>query len=295
MMLKVKLFGQSDIQLNDAPIEVPTRSAQSLLAYLLLNAGIAHRRVKLAGLFWPDTSESSARNNLRHALWRIRKAIGHDHLLTDNVSVALDTDSDYWLDAAVLETAVDEDGSADELIDIVAVYTGELLPGFYDDWVVLERERLKAIFEQQIKRLLDRLVQERRWEDLLHWGEHWIALGQAPEPAYRALMVAHAELGNQVETLREDLEVEPSQETRALYERLSQGEKLFQISIGATERERVTHLVDRNDLPAHPPAFLDDEIKPPEIEDTGFCTMPWTGGVRWPSSPVGRVGARPVW
>ncbi len=279
-MLKVKLLGQFDIQLNGAPIEVRTQSAQSLLAYLLLNAGTAHRRVKLAGLFWPDTSESNARNNLRHALWRIRKAIGHDHLLTDNVSVALDTDSAYWLDAAVLETAVDEEGSADELIDVVAVYTGELLPGFYDDWVVLERERLKAVFEQQIKRLLDRLVQERRWDDLLHWGEHWIALGRSPEPAYRALMVAHAELGNQasvaavyqrcVETLREDLDVEPSQETRALYDRLSQGEMLFQISIDAAERERVTHLVDRDDLPAHPPAFLDDEIKPPEIEDSVF-------------------------
>ena len=55
MMLKAKLLGQFDIQLHDAPIEVPTRSAQSLLAYLLLNAGTAHRRVKLAGLFWPDT------------------------------------------------------------------------------------------------------------------------------------------------------------------------------------------------------------------------------------------------
>ena len=164
-MLQVRLFGQFDIQLNDAPIEVPSRSAQSLLAYLLLNAGTAHRRVKLAGLFWPDTSESNARNNLRHALWRIRKAIGHDHLLTDNVSVTLDTASDYWLDAAVLETAVDEDGSADELIDIVAVYTGELLPGFYDDWVVLERERLRAVFEQQSKRLLDRLVEKRSLEE----------------------------------------------------------------------------------------------------------------------------------
>jgi DNA-binding SARP family transcriptional activator len=280
MMLKVKLLGQFDVQLNDAPVEVRTQSAQSLLAYLLLNAGTAHRRVRLAGLFWPETSEANARNNLRHALWRIRKAIGHDHLLTDNVSVALDTDSDYWLDAAVLETAVDEDGSADELIDVVAVCTGELLPGFYDDWIVLERERLKAILEQQIKRLLDRLVQERRWDDLLHWGEHWIALGQSPEPAYRALMVAHAELGNQasvaavfqrcVETLRADLEVEPSQETRALYERLAQGEMLFQISIDAAEREWVTHLVDRNDRPAHPPAFLDDEIEPPEIEDGVF-------------------------
>jgi DNA-binding SARP family transcriptional activator len=148
MMLKVRLLGQFDIQLDDAPIEVRTQSAQSLLAYLLLNTGTAHRRAKLAGLFWPDTSESNARNNLRHALWRIRKAIGQEFLLADRVSVTWDTDSGYWLDTAILQTTVDEGASANELIDVVAVYTGELLPGFYADWVVLERERLRAVFQK---------------------------------------------------------------------------------------------------------------------------------------------------
>ena len=279
-MLEVKLLGQFDIQLAGQSIEVPTRSAQSLLAYLILSAGTSHRRAKLAGLFWPDTGESKARNNLRHALWRIRKAIGHAYLLTDNVSVTFDPHSDYWLDAAVLETMVDDDGAVAELIDLVSVYTSELLPGFYDDWLVLERERLKALFDQQIKRLLDRLVQQRRWEDVLHWGERWIALGQTPEPAYRALMVAQAELGNQagvaavyqrcVETLSQELEVEPSRETRALYERLARGEKLFQISLEAAGRERAPDLADRDDLPARPPAFLDEKMAPPEIEQPVF-------------------------
>jgi DNA-binding SARP family transcriptional activator len=45
-------------------------------------------------------------------------------------------------------------------------------------------------------RLLDRLIEQRRWTDVLEWGERWVALGHAPEPGYRALMQAHAELGD---------------------------------------------------------------------------------------------------
>jgi tetratricopeptide (TPR) repeat protein len=174
----------------------------------------------------------------------------------------------------------DEEVSVDELIYTVAVYTGELLPGFYDDWAVLERDRLKAVFEQQIKRLLDKLVEERRWEDLLHWGEYWIALGQVPEPAFRALMVAHAELGNQasvaavyqrcVETLLRELEVEPSQETRALHKRLCQGEKLFQISIDAVGQDRTAHLSYHDSFSSQRPAFLDDEWESHKVEASVF-------------------------
>jgi len=54
------------------------RPVQSLLAYLVLNTGIAQRREKLAGLLWPDSTESNARSNLRHALWRLRKGLGTD-------------------------------------------------------------------------------------------------------------------------------------------------------------------------------------------------------------------------
>ena len=66
-MLQVRLLGQFDLRLRGAAVALPSRPAQSLLAYLLLNAGTPHRREKLAGLLWPDASESNARSNLRHA------------------------------------------------------------------------------------------------------------------------------------------------------------------------------------------------------------------------------------
>jgi DNA-binding SARP family transcriptional activator len=141
-------------------------------------------------LFWPDADESNARSNLRHALWRIRKALDPREpvtpfLLTDEFAVSFNAGADYWLDAAVL--ARETDGLPDQL-DTLAVYRGELLPGFYDDWVTLERERLEALFQHKMQRALERLVDERRWPAVLEWGERWVALGHAPEPGYRALM-----------------------------------------------------------------------------------------------------------
>ncbi|MDY6878332.1 MAG: BTAD domain-containing putative transcriptional regulator [Chloroflexota bacterium] len=201
-MLRVRLLGQFSLELNDNPIELPSRPAQSLLAYLILNAGIAQRREKVAGLLWPESTEANARSNLRHALWRLRKALetspqtGREYLDADDITIAFDASSDYWLDAAILDRKADERWSADDLIEAVSVYQGELLPGFYDEWVTLERERLQAVFERKMQLLLERLVEAGRWSEVLEWGERWTALGHTPEPAYRALMVAHNGLGD---------------------------------------------------------------------------------------------------
>ncbi|NIS79918.1 MAG: hypothetical protein GTO14_06875 [Anaerolineales bacterium] len=75
MTLKIFLLGQFKLQNNDLVLELPSRPAQSLLAYLVLNTGISHRREKLAGMLWPDSTESNARGYLRQALWRIRKTL----------------------------------------------------------------------------------------------------------------------------------------------------------------------------------------------------------------------------
>ena len=72
MSLKIHLLGQFKLQANNLAIELPSRSAQSLLAYLALNAGVTQRREKLAGLLWPEATETNARSYLRQALWRIR-------------------------------------------------------------------------------------------------------------------------------------------------------------------------------------------------------------------------------
>ncbi len=234
-MVEIRLLGQFRVELHGAPVEITARPAQSLFAYLLLNP-MAQRRERLAGLLWPDSSEANARRNLRQALWQIRRALGdaaETLLLVDEITLAFNTECDYWLDVERIAAPVEENATADELMQMVSVYDGELLPGFYDEWVQLEREQIQAQFERKLNLLLERLVATQRWADVLDWGERWIALGYTPEPAYRALMVAHAGLGDQssvadlyrrcVEALARDLAVEPSAQTRALYEKLRRG------------------------------------------------------------------------
>lgn len=112
-MLEIRLLGQFDVRLDGKTVGVPTRPAQSLLAYLFLNSGVSHRREKLAGLLWPDASDANARSNLRHELWRLRKAIetglptGREFILADEIGIAVNPRADYWLDVDVLEKGSD--------------------------------------------------------------------------------------------------------------------------------------------------------------------------------------------
>jgi len=234
-MLAIKLLGQFSVQVGGTPTEVGSRPAQALLAYLALNAGRPVRRERLAGLLWPESDESAARRNLRQALWQVRKGLGPAaaSVAAGDLEVTLQPGADCWLDTAVLDAAGTEPAT-EALLAALAAYGGELLPGFYDEWVVLERDRLQGVYDQALRLLLNQLAAARRWEEALHWAERWLAGGATPEPAFRALMLAHAGLGDLAgmaaayqrcgEALARELGVEPSEQTRRLYERLKRGE-----------------------------------------------------------------------
>ena len=262
MSLKIFLLGQFKLLINDSPIELPSRPAQSLLAYLALNAGVTHRREKLASLLWPEATESNARSYLRQALWRIRKSLKsrslqwEDFLEVNEIDVTFIIHADYWLDADVLLKAVEPE-QVETLIEIVNLYREELLPGFYDEWVVSERNRLQAAYHQKMRLLLDGLVHNEQWHKVIEWGEQWIRLDYAPEAAYRAMMQAHAELGDMgmvhttfqrcTEAINHELDLEPSPETVHLYEQICRGEFAKHTSLSI-------HPIDH---PTQQPGFLD--------------------------------------
>src|SRR4029453_4166589 len=90
------------------------------------------------------------------------------------------------------------------------------------------------MFEHHMARLMSLLQNEKRWLDILDWAERWIKLGQKPEPAYRALMNAHAAKGDMskvaatfercVKSLKE-FGIEPSEQTKELYKKLKLGKE----------------------------------------------------------------------
>lgn len=255
-MLQVFCLGQFRVEINGQPMEIPSRPAQSLFAYLVLNAGRVHRREKLAGLLWPDSTDENARAYLRQGLWRIRKALEtndtswQDYLQIDEISVSFGRELETFLDAdLLLQNKAGEAWSIQELVQRVRVYAGELLPGFYDEWIILDRERLKSAYDQKMRLLLDQLEADQRWEDLLEWGERWIGLGHVPEPAYRALMLAHAMQGDPTavsavyqrcqKALSEELGISPSNELRDTYQQLLRGQRPERVQKGPQEIQEI--------------------------------------------------------
>jgi DNA-binding SARP family transcriptional activator len=240
-MLQIRLLGQFDLRLDGKRVAIPSRAGQSLFAYLALTAGTPHRREKLAGMLWADTTDEIARKNLRQELWRIRKALSGgepakaDYLIADEFTLQFNRAAEYWLDAVQLERP---DLDLQSLIANLSLYQGELLPGFYDEWVSLERERVDAVFEARMEQLLEQLITAERWIAVQEWGERWLTLSGPREPAFRALMLASGARGDMakvsslyqrcVKELMEQLGTEASAETQALYEGLLKESKTLQ-------------------------------------------------------------------
>jgi non-specific serine/threonine protein kinase len=314
-MLLTRLLGAFDVRNDDQPVALASRPAQSLFGYLILYPGTAHRREKLAGLLWPDSLEETARDNLRHALWRLRKALPSDpengYVIANDLTIAFNAAADYWLDAQVVDRA-GENATADELMAALAAYGGELLPGSYDEWVLAEREHLQSSFGHHMARLMSLLEDEQRWLDMLDWGERWIKLGQKPEPAYRALMTAHAAKGDMskvaatfkrcVKSLHE-FGIEPSEQTQELYGALKSGQgTLGGRSVSPTAVEKETS----STIPVPLTSFVGRETELEEIagllSSSRLFTLTGPGGVgktrlavQTASDSIGRFKDGVVW
>jgi predicted ATPase/DNA-binding SARP family transcriptional activator len=229
-MLKIRLLGQFSLQLNGQTVELSSRSAQSLLAFLLLHKDTRFRREKISGILWPELDETTARKNLRQDLWRLRKTLGSEYFFADRVSLGFEAEDNIELDITSLEDEAQWSSGRKDILKHVEDFGGELLPGFYEEWVVLERERLNAIYENHIRLLINKLLEQHRWMDAIQCSECWIAHGECPEFAYRSLLIAYSGLGDLSKvsqifsrcevSLDKELGVKPSPEVTDLYHRI---------------------------------------------------------------------------
>ena len=238
--LQIRLLGGVDLRYDGEALPAPESArAVSLLAYLLLHRHAPQSRERLAFLLWPDSSESQARTNLRHVLHHLRRALPDPErfLVVTTQTLRWRPDAPYWLDVAAFEAlAAGLDGNTEgdrrlsALRAAVELYRGDLLEGWYDEWVLSERERLS----QQHLRLLERLVGcLEAGGDLagaIHHAEQLLRHDPLNEGSYRLLMRLFAAQGDRaralrlyhvcVTTLQRELDVEPSALTQDAYKAL---------------------------------------------------------------------------
>ena len=194
----------------------------------------------MAFSLWPDSGEEQAFNNLRKALSQLRAALPD----ADRFFHA-DTRTVQWLPEApcavdVIEfeqhaAAAAEQGQDAAAIQVhlaaaAALYTGDLLPPCYDDWIVPHRERLRAQYLAVLQQLIDLLEQAHDYPGAIHQANCLLRADPLQEETYRRLMHLHAIQGDHAAALRtyhtcattllRELGVDPSPLTQDAYAHL---------------------------------------------------------------------------
>ena len=253
--LKLLFLGSFQAFLNKQPIsKFESSRVRALLAYLAVEQDQPHSRVALAGLFWPESSDQTARKNLRQALSNLRKAIADQdanpsYLKITRENVQFQPASQHRLDAAEFGDLIDTVDKhshrriencrhcATSLQRVVDLYRGDFLQGFflddssaYQDWMLLKRER----FHRQVVQALTVLTQyyEQRLEIDLARRCAYLQVEIDPwrEAGYQHLMRILAIQGERSVALRQyavckeildrELGVSPSPETEQLYQQV---------------------------------------------------------------------------
>jgi DNA-binding SARP family transcriptional activator len=248
--LRLAVLGPPRVDLDGAAVEVDTRKAIALLAYLAVT-GERHGREALAGLLWPEFDEAHARAALRRTLSALNKGLRGGWLVTDRMSIALDRDG-LWLDLDRFRALLDDcgehghppDGTCPACLaplrEAAALHRGDFLAGFvlrgadgFEDWQVFQAESLRRDLAGVLERLAAAEAAGGRWQEAIADAHRWLALDPLHEPAHRQLMRLYAGSGQRgaalrqyracVRVLDEELGVPPLEETTALYQALTEG------------------------------------------------------------------------
>ena len=240
-MLQVTLLGEQAITDDRAGVRAHSSRAVALVAFLVAHVGVPQPRQRIAGMFWPDSTDAQALTNLRRELHHLRQVLGDDR------SLVVTPRDLCWRDcgtcrvdlgifgaerkAALAAAAADDDaGVRVHAAAAVVVYKGDLLPGLYDDWLLEVRSEL----ELQCADLCDLLCTARaRTGDLagaVDAVRRRIQLRPLEESGYRTLMLLQADLGDRAgavstyhhcaSVLERELGVSPDLATQQAFQRL---------------------------------------------------------------------------
>lgn len=257
--LEIRLFGEPVFSFDGKPWRfAPPPRALPLLVYLALHPGMPVGRTRLAALLWPDDAEETARANLRRHLHQLQRALPPCEpgwICAQGSSVWWNPEACARIDAVEFERLAQDERSQ---AAAVALYRGDLAEPLYDEWLIAERERLRALQLDLLHGLGIRARDSRDFAAAAAYAEQMLALDEWREDALRLLMTVRYESGDRsaalaaydrfATRLREQLRVEPMPDTQALRTAI---EANLQLS---------THAADIDEEPAAEPAHAEHRL-----------------------------------
>jgi len=250
---QLKVYTLGGFQVWRGAEQIPTNGwrrekARHLFQILITQRQAPLDRDQLIEYLWPQVDPVTAGRNFKVALNTLYQVLepGREpgsesaYIVRDGTVYSLRPGADLWLDAQAFQDAVRRADSAaaspEEQLPLLQqaldLYNGEYLPDArYETWAAAEREQLSVQFLRIADRLSELLLQAGRSEECIETCQRILAQDNCWERAYRHLMMAFDRLGDHgqvartyqrcMQTLREELDVDPSPETAALYRRLT--------------------------------------------------------------------------
>ena len=236
---RIELFGGLRAQQEDRVVtRFRTQKTGLLLAYLAYYLQRSHRREQLIELLWPEGEPQAAHTNLRVLLRLLRRQLeppgvpAGSVLVADRTAVRLNPEAittDVAEFHAALQAAQHVGGSTEQtelLARAVERYQGELLPGYFEDWVLQERQWLGEQYFAALGQLLAHLERTSEFDRALDYARRGVSADPLREEAHRDLIRLLAAVGQPAAALRqyqeldrllkEHLDATPEAATRAL-------------------------------------------------------------------------------
>ena len=216
---RVCLFGKLQISdnLDGEPVStltLGTRRVGSLLAYLVLHPGLAHGREFLAETLWPNSDPRTARANFRVVLSNLRSQLKSltppaDALLHIDPPFVEIIEDGFASDVAEFtqalqyaQAATDPDNRIGYLAQAVALYRGDLLLGYYDEWVAEAREQYKEQYRVALTQLADEWKEMGELERALRYALQAVTLDELREESHAEVIGLYLALGKRSVALR---------------------------------------------------------------------------------------------
>jgi DNA-binding SARP family transcriptional activator len=200
--VQLRLLDGFALEQFGCPVQTP-HSVRRLVAFLGVRGSCG--RSEIAGTLWPDVPETKAQANLRTLLWRLHR-LTERPLVTGQESLALSSDVRVDVRAFVAtarRVLHDDDGALTGSPLQALTIIGKLLPGWAEDWVLFERERLRQLQMHALEAIATRLIKAKRYAEAIEAAMAAVRLEPLRESATRALIVAHLAENNVIEAVHQ--------------------------------------------------------------------------------------------
>lgn len=245
--VKIQLFNRFQMVWGEHFVRnLDGSKAQELFCFLLIHRDRSHLREVLAEMLWNNASPKQSRKYLRQTLWQLQSSLADfttaqgPLVIVENDWIGLNRDLQINLDIDQFEQAFQLvsgktflaiDSQIRQIVqDALNLYHGDLLEGWYQDWCLFERERLQNMYLTLLDRMMAYCEEQFDFEPALAYGARILRIDRAHERTHQRLIRCLYRAGDRTAALRqfqqceavlrEELGVQPAQETMKLYELL---------------------------------------------------------------------------